>query len=1059
MEKPLIALQVLVLCVIVLVGLPMSAASAQSAHPITQPVFMCGSGLADSKRDKQSIFESVPSRPLAVSANGSLLFVLNAPADCLEIFTLRDQRLTLLSTVSVGVDPVAVAQRTDTELWVVNHISDSISIVDIGGRPRVTQTLQVGDAPWDVVFGDNGDGKAGTNRKNRAFISAAFRGQNHHQFQTRYLLQNRLDTAEGMPGEQIGRADLWVFDVAEGGGKSLAGIVNLFTDSIRSLAVSPDGRRVFATAFKSGNRTAVVPARFDDLIGEKWSSEGVGNPEPMLIVQQTLDKQWHDLLGRDWTPRLNFSIADNDVFVIAADSKLQLGTPDSPRFNRHAITAAVKDVGTILFNSAYDATQDRLIVSALDSNNLQPMTDRLKNRFVSNLLTVVDLAGDTPRVHKLRLDDPLFNQVKPAGMALPGALQVDAAGGEIVLASLGGNKLSRLTLRQSGDGALLPTVVQQQFLGKSADYTEAPVGGPIGVLALRDQQLLIVQTLFDNKLLMFDTSSETLQKTDEYALFNPEKPQISYGRQYLYDATLTSGNGASACASCHIFGGSDKLQWDLSETGPIEIVEVGYQEHPDRDIPDLRTDIRVIAFKQDPVLVKTGDHIKLGNLPVPVVYMGDKQGFGDALTSGRVDLKSPGLAYLEAGPLDPRLSKYKRITEGPAWLLIDTPFFHPLKGPMVTLPLYGIADSGAMHFRGDLQGLAPAPDNHCPPGETVEERAFKEFNTPCDGKSGTFEKLMGGSPLSEHDMDQLTRFAFALDYPPNPIRPLNNQVNKAGEEIFTNQKIGVDVTDVNYIIARAPLIFRCVECHTINRTVGQFGTSKRMYSAPALTLQDAKIPHLRFLYDRAGFFRGDYRYGNSYTKTTGMRNSVKRALYDNFGFFDSEFESMPRYLAMRPQLRYYDEMVHAIGYNHGAFFDSTMFATSAIWILNDKDPVRAEPETVARYENLYEYLMAFDTDRMPMYGQQFTFRSEDLAGIKAGSESGRAQLQRFKAYVDSIYSPEGHSGVQCNLNYQSVDARVAIIDTQNLDTSNDRQLADSLLSFTPELEPITFTCS
>ena len=40
--------------------------------------------------------------------------------------------------------------------------------------------------------------------------------------------------------------------------------------------------------------------------------------------------------------------------------------------------------------------------------------------------------------------------------------------------------------------------------------------------------------------------------------------------------------------------------------------------------------------------------ISLGNLPVPVVYMGDKQGFADELVSNRIDLKSPGLAYLEA---------------------------------------------------------------------------------------------------------------------------------------------------------------------------------------------------------------------------------------------------------------------------------------------------------------------------------------------------------------------------------------------------------------------------
>ncbi|MPZ43624.1 MAG: hypothetical protein GEV05_09520 [Betaproteobacteria bacterium] len=76
-----------------------------------------------------------------------------------------------------------------------------------------------------------------------------------------------------------------------------------------------DGSRVFATAFKSGNRTSAVPVPFDALIGEKWSSDGVGHPEPMLIVQQNDQGKWLDLNGKDWSQKLNYSVADNDLFV------------------------------------------------------------------------------------------------------------------------------------------------------------------------------------------------------------------------------------------------------------------------------------------------------------------------------------------------------------------------------------------------------------------------------------------------------------------------------------------------------------------------------------------------------------------------------------------------------------------------------------------------------------------------------------------------------------------------------------------------------------------------
>jgi hypothetical protein len=647
-------------------------------------------------------------------------------------------------------------------------------------------------------------------------------------------------------------------------------------------------------------------------------------------------------------------------------------------------------------------------------------------------------------------------------MGLPGALHLARGGERLFLAAMGGNKLSQFNLPM--DAAASPRIsgLRQEYLG-TARHGGAPVGGPVGVAMDPQGRLLFVYTLFDNKILTYRITSAALEKISEYAMFNPEEQAVRYGRQYLYDATLTSSNGAVACASCHIFGGSDKLQWDLSEKGkPIEIVELEYVAHPDRAIPDLKTEIRVIAFKRDPATVKAGDKVALGNAQVPLVYKGGKKGFADALQNKTIDLKSPGLAYLEKGHSDPRLAKYRGIDKAAAWVLIDTPFFHPLKGPMLTLPLHGIAHSGALHFRGDMQGSAPNGGNHCPKGASVEERALKEFNTPCDGSEGSFVGLLGGRRLSEQDMDAFTRYVFSLSYPPNPIRPLDNHVNAAGQKIFMTQKMGADVTDYSVIYTKEPLIFTCVECHTTDRSRNQFGTSKSMYSAPALTLQDAKIPHLRFLYDRAGFFRGDYRKLEASVKQQGVRGKIKKVLYERFGLYKTEFESGPRYLVAQP-LEYYDELIHGIGYNHGAYFDATMFATSTVWILNSKDPNRETKETLRRYEDLFEFLMAFDTDYPPMFGQQFTFRAPDLAAIKSRTEGSYSLLDRFTAFVAAIYSPEGHYGPQCQLSYQAAagtgQLRAIPVGKDELGTGNSESLARKLLSISPDLGPITFTCS
>src|SRR6185436_3115487 len=102
-----------------------------------------------------TLFESGQVRPLAMSPDKQTLFAVNTPDNRLEIFRITDDRLIRTGSIPVGLEPVAVAARSNREVWVVNHLSDSVSVIaldDDAHSGRVVRTVLVGDEPRDIVF-------------------------------------------------------------------------------------------------------------------------------------------------------------------------------------------------------------------------------------------------------------------------------------------------------------------------------------------------------------------------------------------------------------------------------------------------------------------------------------------------------------------------------------------------------------------------------------------------------------------------------------------------------------------------------------------------------------------------------------------------------------------------------------------------------------------------------------------------------------------------------------------------------------------------------------------
>jgi len=269
---------------------------------------------------------------------------------------------------------------------------------------------------------------------------------------------------------------------------------------------------------------------------------------------------------------------------------------------------------------------------------------------------------------------------------------------------------------------------------------------------------------------------------------------------------------------------------------------------------------------------------------------------------------------------------------------------HPLKGPMVTQSLRGIADSGPLHWRGDRQGLARKE------GESIASAAFKEFN-------GAFVSLLGRhAPLTDEQMQRFTGFALQLTYPPNPIRALNNSLDELqaeGKRIFFE-----DRTTTPVISNIGPFMNRCVQCHELNPAEGKYGTGGTM--AGIKTSQDFKVPHLRNLYQKVGMF--------------GV---------------DSVLNGLPLYL---PQIR-------GFGFDHEGVQD-TIF-THFMFGFNLRGGYRfarkiGMPAKDIKAKALIAFLMAFDSNLTPIVGQQITLTAE-----RGNAASERAALLIQRARVET----------------------------------------------------------
>lgn len=483
-------------------------------------------------------WETAPIHPLDLSPDKTRLAVAHTADARVEIFSVTTGIPVSLMSIPVGLDPVSVRFRDNNEIWVVNHISDSVSVIDLN-LGRVIQTLQTDDEPADVVFA----GTAGN-----AYVSCS---------QANTVLMFNTSNLTAAPQR-----------------------ITIDAEEPKALAVSPDGQFVYAAIFESGNATTILGGGIDEpdildfppnVVNQASNPNAGVNPSPNagstfeppinpalpapprvgLIVRRDAQGRWLDDNQTDWTGLVSgqqsassgrptgWDLPDRDIARINttdlqvdyASGLMNIGMTLAVNPDNGALSLIGTDAtNEIRFEPVINGTFVRVTMGTVAAGDFN-------NKTVSDLNSHLDY--QSPRVNSIQRERSIGD---PRGAAW------DATGQHLYITGMGSNNL--ITVNDTG-----------QRVGAS---TTIEVGeGPTGIVVDDDRQRLYVWNRFDKSISVVDTQTESL--LEEVSVFDPTPVAIQQGRPFLYDTHLTSGLGQASCAACHVDSKMDRLAWDLGD--------------------------------------------------------------------------------------------------------------------------------------------------------------------------------------------------------------------------------------------------------------------------------------------------------------------------------------------------------------------------------------------------------------------------------------------------------------------------------------------------------------
>jgi YVTN family beta-propeller protein len=466
-------------------------------------------------------FESGHVHPAVMTPDGTRLLVVNTPDNRLTVFSLTDTVPLPIGDIPVGMEPVSVSALDDNTAWVVNNVSDDVSIVDLTTM-HVRATLRVGDEPEDVVF-------AGSPVK--AYVSVST--------EDRIKVYDPTSLAETASIPVNGRMP-------------------------RALARNAAGTLVFASIFQGGNRTSVLsaseasPGLGEDPDFPRETSNKTGHPDypsspapapSVAAIIQYADggsngAGWYDEYGGYHSASVPYTMNEVDVAEINTTS--------------NTVSRNFGKIGSTIFAVAANPVDGKLAVAGTEARNQFRYEPKIRGYLVEARLTYVSTGGTVtnrilnPHVTYFDLNGFVLNPgtqaERDSAISLPTGVAWAPNGSRVYLTAFGNDKMAVINPAAGGSAS--------QMLARVPT-----VEGPTGVVV--DGPRARIYVVGRNRNQLQTLSTDSLRQVAVTSIgYDPTPNEIVHGRKFFYGG-FTSSHGDQACATCHIFGDTDNLPWDL----------------------------------------------------------------------------------------------------------------------------------------------------------------------------------------------------------------------------------------------------------------------------------------------------------------------------------------------------------------------------------------------------------------------------------------------------------------------------------------------------------------